>query len=92
MKCSSPGESGKNVVAARFDDRLVDLSATLDHDGTLTPVTTTDQTALEILRHSTSHVMAQAVRQLFPGVKVTIGPAIESGFYYDFDFSDTLPA
>ena len=52
---------------------------------TLTPIRRTDPDALEVIRHSTSHVMAQAVQRLFPGTQVTIGPAIENGFYYDFD-------
>ena len=76
----------KDAVAARLDDRLVDLATPLVHDATLTPLTKTDPAALDLLRHSTSHIMAQAVRQLFPGVKVTIGPSIEAGFYYDFDY------
>ncbi|MBW2090775.1 MAG: threonine--tRNA ligase [Deltaproteobacteria bacterium] len=89
-------QAGREAVAARFDGQLVDLSAPLQHDGELSPVKQAEPEALEILRHSTSHIMAQAVRQLFPGVKVTIGPAIENGFYYDFDYDaaftpDDLP-
>ena len=76
----------KNAIAARFDGGLIDLDRPLDHDGILAPITPNDPEALEILRHSTSHIMAEAVRALFPGVKVAIGPAIENGFYYDFDF------
>jgi len=78
--------AGKDAVAARLDDRLVDLTTPLDHDATLTPLPKSDPAALDLLRHSTSHVMAQAVRQLFPGIKVAIGPSIEAGFYYDFDY------
>lgn len=74
------------AIAARFNGALIDLSRPMTENGELTPVETTDPEALEILRHSTSHIMAEAVRNLFPGVKVTIGPAIESGFYYDFDY------
>lgn len=76
----------KNALAARLDGRLVDLDRPLETGGQLSPVTPEDPQALEILRHSVSHIMAEAVRSLFPGVKVTIGPAIESGFYYDFDY------
>jgi len=78
------------TVAARFRGELVDLGRPLTVDGDLVPVGPRDPEALEILRHSTSHIMAQAVRSLFPGVKVTIGPAIEDGFYYDFDYENTF--
>ncbi|MBW2060576.1 MAG: threonine--tRNA ligase [Deltaproteobacteria bacterium] len=81
---------GQDAVAARLDGRLVDLTTPLQGDGELAPVRRTEAEALEILRHSTSHIMAQAVRQLFPGVKVAIGPAIENGFYYDFDYDSTF--
>ena len=92
---SSFGVNGKSV-AARFDGALVDLSRPLHDSGNLAPVGQNDPEALEILRHSTSHIMAEAVRSLFPGVKVTIGPAIENGFYYDFEYEkpftpDDLP-
>jgi threonyl-tRNA synthetase len=75
----------RQVVAARLDGEAVDLSRRLEADGVLAPIRVDSPEGLEILRHSTSHVMAEAVRSLFPGVKVAIGPAIESGFYYDFD-------
>ncbi len=89
----------KHTVAARLgDDRLVDLSTPVDRNADLFPIKADDQdpVALDILRHSTSHIMAEAVRSLFPGVKVTIGPSIENGFYYDFDYDkpftpDDLP-
>lgn len=74
------------VVAARVNDILRDLSAVVPDDAEIVPILLDSKEGLEILRHSTSHVMAMAVRELFPGVKVTIGPAIEDGFYYDFDF------
>jgi threonyl-tRNA synthetase len=77
--------TAKQALAARFDGRLIDMTAPLETDGDISPVLPDDPEALEILRHSTSHIMAEAVRSLFPGVKVTIGPAIENGFYYDFD-------
>jgi threonyl-tRNA synthetase len=73
------------VVAARMDGDPVDLTAPITRDATLTPIGVHTTEGLEIMRHSTSHLMAEAVRALFPGVKVAIGPAIEAGFYYDFD-------
>jgi threonyl-tRNA synthetase len=77
--------SDREVVAARLDGAVVDLSHCLAADCTLTPIRVDTPEGLEIMRHSASHVMAEAVRDLFPGVKVAIGPSIESGFYYDFD-------
>lgn len=79
-------------VAAKINGHLVDLNRSLSEGGTVEPVSVRSPEGLDILRHSTSHVMAQAVKALFPSAKVTIGPAIENGFYYDFDvpepFSD----
>ena len=77
----APGDT----VAARFNGSLVDLQRPLEEDGELGVISMESQEGLEILRHSTSHVMACAVQELFPEAKVTIGPAIENGFYYDFD-------
>jgi threonyl-tRNA synthetase len=75
----------KAALAGKVDGSLVDVTAIL-HDGARVEIVTEKSPeALEIIRHSTSHLMAQAVQSLFPGTKVTIGPAIESGFYYDFD-------
>ncbi len=84
------------VAAARVNGELRDLSALIEEPAELEPVFLDSDAGLEILRHSTSHVMAMAVRELFPGAKVTIGPAIEDGFYYDFDYErpfkeDDLP-
>jgi threonyl-tRNA synthetase len=80
------GVSGNHhVVAVKVDGELTDLTRPLTRDCTLTPVWDHTPEGLEILRHSTSHLMAEAVRALFPEAKVAIGPAIESGFYYDFD-------
>ena len=89
-------EDIESVVAVKINGILRDLSATIDSNSELEPVFMHSDEGLEILRHSTSHVMAMAVKELFPGVKVTIGPAIESGFYYDFDYErpfkeDDLP-
>jgi len=72
------------VVAARINGDLVDLSRPLAGDCTIAPIRLDSPEGLEIMRHSAAHLMAEAVRNLFPGVKVAIGPAIESGFYYDF--------
>ena len=75
----------RDAVAAEVDGRLVDLSAPLAGDCTLKLVTGATPEGLEVLRHSAAHLMAQAVKRLFPEVKVAIGPATEDGFYYDFD-------
>jgi len=75
----------KRVVAARLDGELIDLTRKLSQEGKIEPVYDNEPEGLEILRHSTSHLMAQAVKELFPEVKLAIGPAIEQGFYYDFD-------
>jgi threonyl-tRNA synthetase len=74
-----------NVVAARINGAVVDLHQPLAQDCTITPIPLDSPEGLEIMRHSAAHLMAEAVRDLFPGVKVAIGPAIEAGFYYDFD-------
>ena len=72
-------------VAAEMDGKLIDLNQIIDHDANLILHTFKTETGKDIYWHSTAHLMAQAVKQLFPDVKVTIGPAIEQGFYYDFD-------
>ena len=72
------------ALAGRVDGRLVDTSHIIAHDASLAIVTARDDEALELLRHDAAHVMAQAVQELYPGTQVTIGPAIENGFYYDF--------
>ncbi|MEJ2364847.1 MAG: TGS domain-containing protein, partial [Deltaproteobacteria bacterium] len=85
-------QKGNPAVAAKLDGKLVDLSRTLEHDCVLEPLGQESEEALEILRHTASHVMAQAVQILYPQAKITIGPAIENGFYYDFDCPDTFSA
>ena len=75
----------KTAVAARVEGVLRDLAAPAPANGTIEWVTVQDEDGVEIMRHSTAHVMAAAVKELFPGARITIGPAIESGFYYDFD-------
>jgi threonyl-tRNA synthetase len=80
-----PACAPTDAVAAQINGRMVDLSAPLTESGALAFVTSKTPEGLNILRHSASHVMAQAVQEIFPDVKVTIGPAIDDGFYYDFD-------
>jgi len=74
----------KAALAGKVDGRLVDTSYLIERDAALAIVTGKDEEALELLRHDAAHVMAQAVQELWPGTQVTIGPAIENGFYYDF--------
>lgn len=76
----------KAALAGRVDDRLVDTSYLIDHDVDLSIVTDRDAEGVDILRHSTAHLLAYAVKQLFPEAQVTIGPVIENGFYYDFSY------
>ena len=77
----------KAALAGRVDGKLVDTSFVLDHDAKVAIVTPKDPEGLEILRHSTAHLLAQAVKQLYPEAQVTIGPVIDDGFYYDFAYS-----
>lgn len=79
-----PGRSDE-VISAKINGTLVDLQAPLEQGGKLEWVGLSSIQGTEVLRHSTSHVMAQAVQSLFPNAKITIGPAIKDGFYYDFD-------
>jgi threonyl-tRNA synthetase len=76
----------KAALAGKIDGKLVDTSRVLDHDAKLEIVTEKSPEALEIIRHSTAHLLAQAVQRLFPKAQVTIGPVIDNGFYYDFAF------
>ena len=76
----------KAALAGKVDERLVDVSHVIDHDATLAIITEKSPEALDIIRHSTAHLLAQAVQRLFPKAQVTIGPVIENGFYYDFAF------
>ncbi len=75
------------ALAGRVDGKLVDTSFSIDHDARVSVVTDRDADGLEVIRHSTAHLLAQAVKQLFPDAQVTIGPVIEDGFYYDFAYS-----
>ncbi len=76
----------KAALAGKVNGKLVDTSHRIESDAELAIVTPKSPEALEILRHSTSHLMAQAVQELYPGAQVTIGPVIENGFYYDFSY------
>ncbi len=84
IKSIGPGLA-KAAVAAEVDGKPVDLGARLDRDAKFSALKADSKAGLEVLRHSASHLMAQAVTELYPGTKVAIGPAIEDGFYYDFD-------
>ncbi|MFK2877092.1 threonine--tRNA ligase [Rhodanobacter hydrolyticus] len=76
----------KATLAGKVDGKLVDASFPIEHDASLEIVTEKSPEALEILRHSTAHLLAQAVQRLYPGAQVTIGPVIDNGFYYDFAY------
>src|SRR5579863_9187230 len=76
----------KAALAGKVDGVLVDTSAVIDHDAKLSIVTDKDPDGLEIIRHSTAHLLANAVQELFPDAQVTIGPVVEDGFYYDFAY------
>ena len=87
----------KAALAGKVDGKLVDTSHRIDRDVSLEIVTEKHPDALEVLRHSTAHLLAQAVQRLFPGAQVTIGPVIDNGFYYDFAYErpftpEDLPA
>ncbi len=76
----------ENLIGAKLGGKLADFWYEVDSDSTLEPVLLGSPSSLDLIRHTAAHVMAEAVQGLFPGVKVTIGPVIENGFYYDFDF------
>jgi threonyl-tRNA synthetase len=78
----------KAALAAKADGEWIDLDRPIDHDASLAIITPDSDDGREVLRHSTAHVLAQAVTDLFPGAKYAIGPAIADGFYYDFELPD----
>ena len=80
------GDLSPSIIAVRVDGNLLDLNAPLAGDAKIEFISADSEEGHDILRHSTSHVMAQAVQELYPGVKISIGPSIENGFYYDFDY------
>ncbi len=80
----------RNAVCAKVDGELVDLSSKIEKDCTLEIVTLKDKEGLDVYRHTTSHVLAQAVKNIFPTSKLAIGPTIENGFYYDIEFKTPI--
>ena len=78
----------RNVISAKFNDIIIETSTSLDVDGSLELYTWEDENGKKAFWHSSSHILAQAIQELFEGVKLTIGPAIDKGFYYDVDFGD----
>jgi len=82
----------EKVAAIKINGEMKDISIEIDSSAELEPIYIDSQEGLQILRHSTAHVMAEAVKDLFPGAKVTIGPAIKDGFYYDFDYESPFDA
>lgn len=80
----------KGALAATFNDQELDLNVVLDCDGTLAPITAETPNGLDILRHSTAHLLAHAVTRLYPGAKPAIGPVIKDGFYYDIEFPQPI--
>ncbi|MEA1969406.1 MAG: TGS domain-containing protein, partial [Thermodesulfobacteriota bacterium] len=86
----------RNCVAMEIDEKLLDLNNTIEQDCKIRLITVKDKEALEILRHSSAHVMAEAVQNLYKEAKLTIGPVVENGFYYDIDMEsvskDDFPA
>ncbi|MBY0278166.1 threonine--tRNA ligase [Candidatus Binatia bacterium] len=76
----------RGAIAARRGDQVIDLSRPIDADCELAPIAPSSPEGLDVIRHSTAHLLAQAVKRLFPQAQVTIGPVIEDGFYYDFAF------
>ena len=83
---------GKKALAATVDGDMKDMSAILDHDAKVTFITPDTPEGLDIMRHSGSHVLAEAIQQLFPGTKFAYGPAVEDGFYYDVDSPTVITA
>ena len=80
----------KKAVAGKFKNQMVDLTRPLEEDGSIEIVTPGSDEALEVLRHSTAHLMAQALKRLYGDVKFGVGPVIDGGFYYDFDMDEKV--
>ncbi|WAA11646.1 threonine--tRNA ligase [Fervidibacillus halotolerans] len=85
----SPGLK-KRAIAGKFNETFVDLRTPLEEDGAIQILTDKDPESLDILRHSTAHLMAQAIKRLFKNVKLGVGPVIENGFYYDIDLDESI--
>lgn len=86
----SPGLK-KKAVAGKVDGKVVDLLLPINADATVEIVTLDSEEGLEVYRHSCAHLMAQAIKRLYPDVKLGIGPVIENGFYYDIDMAPLKP-
>ncbi|QHG92370.1 threonine--tRNA ligase [Coxiella endosymbiont of Amblyomma sculptum] len=80
----------KTALAAKINNRWVDISSSIEEDSVLTIITDKDPEGLQIIRHSTAHLLAHAVKELFPKTRIAVGPVIEYGFYYDFAFKHSL--
>jgi len=80
----------EDAIAAKLNNELVDLSTKINKDSNLKIITFKDDAGKEVFRHSSSHLMAQAIKNLYPDVKFAIGPAVEEGFYYDVDLNKKL--
>ena len=80
----------RNAVCGKVDGELVDLSYSIEKDCELQIITLKDKEGLDVYRHTTSHVLAQAVKNIFPTSKLAIGPTIENGFYYDIEFKTPI--
>ena len=76
----------KAAIAGKVDGKVVDTSFRIDRDASVAIVTDKDPEGVDVIRHSTAHLLAYAVKELFPEAQVTIGPVIEDGFYYDFSY------
>src|SRR5690606_17961722 len=80
----------KKAIAGKHNGQLIDLRTPIDADGPIEIITSGSEEALEIMRHSTAHLIAQAVKRLYPAVKLGVGPVIEHGFYYDMDLDHAI--
>ena len=78
----------KSAVAGKIEEQTFDLSHLINNDSNISIITKESDEGLEIIRHSTAHLMAHAVKELYPKAEVTIGPVIENGFYYDFSIDN----
>ncbi len=81
---------GKSAIAGVVDNKLVDLSYVIEHDAKVFIITNKDLKGLEVIRHSCAHLLAQAIKKLYPTAQIAIGPVIDNGFYYDIDYSEKL--
>src|SRR5699024_12864644 len=77
------------AVAGKLNGQLIDLTSPIENDGEIEIVTPGSEEALEVLRHSTAHLMAQALKRLYGDAKFGVGPVMEGGFYYDFDLAES---